>query len=161
MQEPRPDQPAAGDPAAERKRWMGVLARCDGTALAAHLDALGPLPEFSYLRPPEPGSVMVRARAGGSGKPFHLGEMTVTRCAVRLGDGAVGHAYVQGRDTRHAALAAVADAMLQDPARRRRMLDEVIEPLHRAWRQAREIRSRKAAATRVDFFTLVRGENPA
>ena len=87
VQAPRPDQPAAADLDAQRKRWMGVLARCDGTALAQRLVAFEPLPEFGYLRPPEPGSVMVRGRAGGTGVPFHLGEMTVTRCTVRLGDG--------------------------------------------------------------------------
>lgn len=153
-------QVAPETPMVERQRWMGVLARASSQALSQRLEHLGPPPPYDFLRPPEPGSVMVRARAGGAGAPFHLGEMTVTRCSIRLPDGLVGHAYVQGRDRRHAELAALADAMLQDPARRSALLQNVIEPLAKAHADTRERRSRKAAATQVDFFTLVRGESP-
>ena len=65
---------------------------------------------------------MARGRPGGDGAPFNLGEMTVTRCTVRLEDGTVGHAYVAGRDMRQAELAAVLDAVLQGPARRGAMM---------------------------------------
>ena len=58
---------------------------------------------------------MVRGRAGGGGAPFNLGEMTATRCTVRTDGGFVGHAYVAGRDERLAELAALVDALLQDP----------------------------------------------
>lgn len=146
-------------PTAQRQDWMGVLACCEASALEQHMAALGPLPAYDYLRAPEPGAVMVRGRAGGNGRPFNLGEMTVTRCAVRLRGGAgghVGHAYVQGRDTRHAELAALADALLQDADQRARLLETVIEPLRAAAAARRAERSRKAAATRVDFFTLSR-----
>ena len=145
---------------ARRQRWMGVLAKAPPQALAAHLEALGELPAFSWLRRPESGSVMVKARVGGSGLPFHLGEMTVTRCAVRLDNGAVGHAYVQGRDRRHAERAAVLDAWLQDARHHDALMQAVIEPLESAHTAHRRERSRKAAATRVEFFTMVRGENP-
>ena len=74
------------------------------------------------MRGPETGLVMVRGRAGGSGSPFNLGEMTVTRCTVQLGSGTAGHAYIAGRDERQAELAAVADALLQDPALTRKVL---------------------------------------
>ena len=102
---------------------------------------------------------MVRGRAGGTGNPFNLGEMTVTRCAIRLDSGVTGHCYAAGRDRRKVELAAVFDALLQaDPAAP--FLNELIDSL--AARQAadRDRTSRKAAATKVEFFTMVRGENP-
>jgi alpha-D-ribose 1-methylphosphonate 5-triphosphate synthase subunit PhnG len=152
---------AEGDPTvAARQRWMSVLARSSAAELEATLDsALGTAPEFRYLRAPETGLVMVRGRAGGTGDRFNLGEMTVTRCAVQVGDGAVGHAYVAGRDARHATLAALFDALLQDPARGAALHDGVIAPLAAAQAERRANRAAKAAATRVDFFTMVRGED--
>ncbi len=143
-----------------RQRWMGVLAKARAEELAARIEAIGPMPGYAFLRHPEPGQVMVRARAGGNGAPFHLGEMTVTRCAVRLDDGTVGHGYVQGRDRDHAEHAAVLDALLQDAERHDALEAQVISPLEDAHRARAEARSRKAARTKVDFFTMIRGENP-
>ena len=57
-----------------------------------------PEPDVVSIRAPEIGAVMVRGRVGGAGDAFNLGEMTVTRCSLRLACGAVGHGYVQGRD---------------------------------------------------------------
>jgi len=138
---------------------MSVLAKADPEALDDLVSGLPDVPGYEFLRRPEPGSVMVRGRTGGTGSPFNLGEMTVTRCAVRLANGVVGHAYVQGRNVRHAESAAVMDALLQDPERSETLGAEVIEPLAAAFESTRVLRARKAAATRVDFFTLVRGEN--
>jgi alpha-D-ribose 1-methylphosphonate 5-triphosphate synthase subunit PhnG len=109
--------------------------------------------------------VMVRGRAGGDGMAFALGEMTVTRCVVKLhggrldGSEVLGFAYVAGRDRRHAEIAARADALLQTD-RRETVEAALIAPLRAAQAEARSGARRKAAATRVDFFTMVRGENP-
>jgi alpha-D-ribose 1-methylphosphonate 5-triphosphate synthase subunit PhnG len=152
-----PGGAAAADPALPeaRRRWMGVLARADGTAIGARLEHLPEkLPAHERLRGPETGLVMVRGRQGGDGAPFNLGEMTVTRCSVRLEDGTVGHAYVAGRDAHQAEWAAVLDAALQDPARRPALMEAVIAPLEAAEAARRAGRARKAAATRVEFFTL-------
>ena len=130
---------------------MAVLARAEAQAINALLAPL-PLPAHE-LRPPETGLVMVRGRAGGDGAPFNLGEMTVTRCAVRLGE-LVGHAYVAGRDKQQAELAAVLDAALQDPARHDALMDAVITPLAARQQAAREAEARRAAATRVDFLAM-------
>jgi alpha-D-ribose 1-methylphosphonate 5-triphosphate synthase subunit PhnG len=130
---------------------MAVLARASAEDIAALLPPL--LPAHERLRAPETGLVMVRGRAGGDGAPFNLGEMTVTRCAVRLGD-AVGHAYVAGRDKRQAELAALVDAALQDASRHAALMDAVIAPLAARQQAAREAEARKAAATRVEFFTM-------
>lgn len=139
----------------QRQAWMSLLAK----APAQRLGTLFPtLPTHEFLRQPEIGAVMVRGRVGGTGSPFNLGEMTVTRCSVRLSDGTVGHAYVQGRDKIHATRAACLDAMMQteSAAELKRQVLDVLEAEAHA---ARDIRAQKAAATKVDFFTMVRGED--
>jgi alpha-D-ribose 1-methylphosphonate 5-triphosphate synthase subunit PhnG len=138
----------------ERRRWMGVLARSPAVAIEARLAGAPPLPSHVRLRGPETGLVMVRGRQGGDGAAFNLGEMTVTRCSVRLEDGTVGHAYVAGRDGRQAELAALLDAALQDPARRPAIEASVIAPLAAAQAEAAERQARKAAATRVQFLAM-------
>ena len=144
----------------QRRDWMAVLAKSDPATLQRLWLDLGDEAGFTTLRPAETGMVMVRGRAGGDGMAFALGEMTVTRCTVRLdGSEVLGFAYVAGRDRRHAEIAARADALLQTD-RRDAVEATVIAPLRQAQVEARETARRKAAATRVDFFTMVRGENP-
>jgi|APCry1669189000_1035189.scaffolds.fasta_scaffold123467_1 alpha-D-ribose 1-methylphosphonate 5-triphosphate synthase subunit PhnG len=139
---------------AARRRWMGVLARAGGAEIAARLDQAPALPPHRRLRGPETGLVMARGRQGGDGAPFNLGEVTVTRCSVRLDDGTVGHSYVAGRDARQAELAAVLDAALQDPARQAALLAAVVDPLAAAQAERAAHETAKAAATRVQFFTM-------
>jgi len=140
---------------ARRSRWMGLLARAPLTVLQAWASRQTQA-RHTWLRPPETGLLMVRGRAGGSGDKFNLGEMTITRCALRLPSGTVGVAYVQGRSQRKAEIAALADALLQEPASHDRVEGELIEPL-RVRHEAEAARmQRKAQATRVEFFTLAR-----
>lgn len=137
---------------------MSALAQAEPAAVESAWAGLPSRPAYRLLRAPEAGLVMVRGRAGGTGAPFNLGEMTVTRCSVELDGGTVGHAYVAGGDARHAETAAVLDAMLQDPVGRAAIERAVIEPLVAA-REARHRAARsRAGATRVEFFTMVRGE---
>ena len=133
---------------------MGVLARASAEEIAERLAKLPAPPNHVRLRGPETGLVMVRGRAGGDGAPFNLGEMTVTRCSVRLQDGRVGHAYVAGRDSRQAELAALLDAMLLDEAARAELERAVIAPLAATQASRRDAGARRAAATRVQFFTM-------
>jgi alpha-D-ribose 1-methylphosphonate 5-triphosphate synthase subunit PhnG len=142
------------DPKPQRAIDMGLLARADGATLAR---LFPDLPPHSMLRGPEIGTVMVRGRQGGTGAPFNLGEVTVARASIRLECGTVGHAHVQGRDREHARRAAVLDALLQKPDSAG-LRDTVLTPLAQAEAQAQESRARKAAATKVEFFTMVRGE---
>ncbi len=137
---------------------MGVLARAPRDELERLWSAHGAVCEFAPLRPTETGLVMVRGRAGGTGQRFNVGEMTVTRAAVQGTGGRVGHAYVRGRDKRHADLAARFDALLQEPERREHLLAEVIAPLAAREKERRARLAAKAAATRVEFFTMVRGD---
>lgn len=139
----------------ERRDWMGVLAKAPAAALAAAWAELGDEPAAHWLRPPEFGSVMVRGRTGGTGAPFNLGEMTVTRASLRLEDGTVGHAWVAGRDAGKARIAALCDALLQGPGADR-VLDGVVRPMQEIMARERAARAAKAAGTKVDFFTMAR-----
>lgn len=146
-------------PHAPRAAWMRVMALAEPDALARAYAALGELPDYRKLRAPETGMAMVRGRAGGTGAQFNLGEVSVTRCAVAFDDGIVGSAYVRGRAPRQAEQAAVLDGLLQMDAWRERVHAGVIEPLARAHADKAATRAAAAAQTRVDFFTMVRGEN--
>ena len=137
---------------------MGLLAKSSPARLAALMDTASDMPDFTWLRVPEAGGVMVRGRMGGTGAPFNLGEMTVTRCALRLASGEVGHAYVQVRDKAHAQRAALVDALMQTD-RAPDLRATVLDPLESEREAQIATRAAKAAATKVDFFTMVRGED--
>ena len=147
------------DPHAARRRWMSELALATTEALEARWASLAEPPRYRRLRGPEVGLVMVRGRAGGTGARFNLGEMTVSRCTVRLDDGTLGHAWVGGRDRRHAELAAVFDAMLQDSERDVVLGEGLIDALARDRVERRQAAAARVAASRVEFFTMVRGED--
>ena len=133
---------------------MSVLARAAAEDIESLLATCGERPGHTILRGPEAGLVMVRGRTGGGGSAFNLGEMTVTRCSVRTGPGRIGHAYVAGRDGRQAELAALVDAMMQDPDRSEELEARVITPLQHSQAARRDDRTRQAAATRVQFFAM-------
>ncbi|MGS1009804.1 phosphonate C-P lyase system protein PhnG [Achromobacter anxifer] len=156
MDHPKTGQDAAG---AQRAAWMRVLALADPAALDGAFCALAGKPEHRTLRPAQTGMAMVRARSGGTGARFNLGEMSVTRCAVTMGEDVVGVAYVQGRSQRHAEQAAVADALLQLPEWHDTVQAQLIQPLARLHAERIERQARVAAQTKVEFFTMVRGED--
>ncbi len=141
-----------------RKAWMSLLAQADAGELTRLWTSFGRDPAFNWLRAPEAGGVMLRGRMGGAGAPFNLGEMTVTRCALTLADGTVGHAYVQGRSKPKAEIAAKVDALMQTEAAEA-LRAAVLDPLQAARQTRKEARAAKAAATKVEFFTMVRGED--
>ncbi|GAA5785535.1 phosphonate C-P lyase system protein PhnG [Chitiniphilus shinanonensis] len=144
------------DPA-QRRHWLGVLAQASPVELEQHL-ARRALPALHWLRRPETGLMMVRGRAGGTGAQFNLGEVSVTRCAVQDDAGRLGVGYVRGRVVRHAELVALFDLLLQDDIQRADLLPALIEPLAARQRAARATAGAQAAATRVEFFTLARGD---
>lgn len=146
------------DENAARKAWMGLLAKASEGRVAALLDAALTRPDFTWLRAPEIGSTMVRGRAGGTGAPFNIGEMTVTRCALTLASGEVGHAYIQGRRKPDAEAAALVDALMQGPTAEM-IRRAVLDPLAAEQKAAKTARAEKAAATKVEFFTMARGED--
>ncbi|WP_144113362.1 phosphonate C-P lyase system protein PhnG [Paraburkholderia sp. BCC1886] len=151
---------------AQRRAWMAVLARAPRAELEAALtDALAgrERPTYDWLRPPEIGLAMVRGRVGGSGDPFNLGEATVTRATLRLhavdqAAATVGVACHLGRDRRRAELAALADALLQMPEHHATLQHRLIAPLAAREADRRAAQRAEVAATRVEFFTMVRGD---
>lgn len=140
-----------------RQHWIGVLARARVSELQPFEAALKDA-DYQLIRAPEIGMTLVRGRMGGNGAPFNVGEMSVTRCVVRLVDGRTGYSYLAGRDKRHAELAALADAHLQG-TQPSIWLSDLITALANAQADRRAQKEADTAATKVEFFTLVRGEN--
>lgn len=142
---------------AQRKAAMAVLAHSAACDIACHLDAIG-LPAHENLRKAESGLVMVRGRIGGDGAPFNLGEATISRAAVRLATGEIGFGYTLGRDHEKARMIALCDALVQSDEFAGLVEAKVLAPLRAAMELRRNRRAAETAATRVDFYTLVRGE---
>ncbi|MCR9256801.1 MAG: phosphonate C-P lyase system protein PhnG [Alphaproteobacteria bacterium] len=140
-----------------RQRWLSRLAKVDDAAFDAIWRQLEErLPPHRTLRHPEIGLAMVRGRTGGTGEAFNLGEMTVTRASIRFDSGTIGHGYVAGRKPERAERIALIDALFQENAA---LANAALPSLEAAIAGKRDDRARKAAATKVDFFTLVRGED--
>jgi alpha-D-ribose 1-methylphosphonate 5-triphosphate synthase subunit PhnG len=142
-----------------RRRVMSVLARSSANAVHARLQTLHEVPRYEDARRPECGLVMLRGRIAGSGAPFNLGEATVSRAAVALDTGETGFSYVLGRDLAKARSAALVDALWQRADWREKIEAVVVAPLAAALDAADNRGAAETAATRVDFFTLVRGED--
>lgn len=140
-----------------RQAWMAVLARADVATLEAAIEARGGWPAHTVVKPAQAGTLMVEARAGGTGQRFNLGEATLTRCVVRVGE-RLGFSYALGRDLRKARAAAVLDALLQNTDEHEALMCQLIDPLAASQQARREHKSRRAAATKVEFFTMVRGD---
>lgn len=142
---------------AQRKTAMTVLAHSEAAEIALHLEPIA-LPAFEVLREPENGLVMLRGRIGGDGAPFNLGEATVSRAAVRLSTGEVGFGYTLGRDRQKAQMIALCDALVQSDEFSDAVEHHVLTPLRAAMISERNRKAAETAATRVDFYTMVRGE---
>ncbi|MGC6388072.1 phosphonate C-P lyase system protein PhnG [Ewingella sp. S1.OA.A_B6] len=141
-----------------RQRWMSILAHSRPDELLAHWQPLNLSPQFERLRAAETGLTQLQGRMGGTGKRFVMGDMTVTRAVVQLDSGVYGYSYVTGRNKPHAELCAVIDALLQVHGMDELLHKTIIAPLAATQQARRERRAREVAASRVDFFTLVRGE---
>ena len=142
---------------ARRKAALAVLAQADAAEIAACLDAVA-LPAHEDARAAESGLVMVRGRIGGDGAPFSLGEVTISRAAVRLATGEVGFGYTLGRNQEKARMIALCDALVQSRDHADSVDASVIAPLRAAIGARHAQRAAETAATRVDFYTMVRGE---
>ncbi|MGD0723915.1 MAG: phosphonate C-P lyase system protein PhnG [Roseiarcus sp.] len=151
-------EPSDGQTAA-RRRAMAVLAGATAAELRLGLARLPEPPQPSELRRPETGLVMLRGRIAGQGARFNVGEATVTRASVRLASGEVGASYILGRDAERARLAALVDALWQRADFRAAVEAQILAPSRGRQEAERAARAARTAATKVDFFTLVRGED--
>jgi alpha-D-ribose 1-methylphosphonate 5-triphosphate synthase subunit PhnG len=147
----------SGDAVAARKAAMATLADADLRELQDGLAAIGPV-DMTEMRPAETGLVMLRGRIGGDGAAFNLGEAPVTRAAVRLSTGETGFSYILGRDAEKARAAALCDALWQSPRHRDAVDRHILMPVRERCARERLRTREETAATRVDFFTLVRGD---
>lgn len=141
----------------KRQVWMTTLAKADLEQLEARIAKVGNLPRYKFLRPPEIGLTMVRGRAGGTGQIFNLGEMTITRCAVKVEE-VTGFGYVAGRSHRHAELSALCDGLMQLSEWHDIVQSLVIEFLVAKAKDKKEIQQLQTESTKVNFFTLARGD---
>src|SRR5215510_3587816 len=150
-----PTTPSAAT-SAHRQRWLSILAKAPTERLEVLWRDVGAAPPYTVVRRPEIGLVMVQGRISGTGAPFPAGEMTVTRAAVRLQSGELGIGYVGGRAPRQAEIAALVDALGQCPDWQAHLEERVIAPLAAEADARRRQRAAKAAATKVEFFTVAR-----
>lgn len=142
----------------ERKRMMEALAKADQSLLEEAWAALEPKPVHTAVRGPETGLVMIRGRIGGGGAPFNLGEATVSRATIRLETGEIGFGQTLGLAQRKAELAAIFDALAQR-ADHASVVADLVASIEAALGEQDAGHLRQTAATRVDFFTMVRGED--
>lgn len=140
-----------------RAEALGVLAHADMPALSAAWESWQNRPQVEMIRGPETGLIMLRGRTGGGGTPFNLGEATVSRASVRIDSGEIGHGYCLGRDIAKARLIATIDALFQREPHNIEFA--ILRPLRDAASAADKQRREETAATKVQFFTMVRGED--
>lgn len=151
-------------PPSLRQRAMAELAMANTNVLEAAAKRLPSDIGYTFLRRPEVGLVMLEARAGNTGQRFNLGEMLITRCVLRLEEqggcqATEGYAFLQGNRPRQAELAALFDALLQQDSWADELQNTLIIPLMQERAMQRAKVQEEIATTRVDFFTMVRGED--
>ena len=156
----RPAEKKRQDSERLRQSTMSILVVANTTEFAAAEAALGPLPGFRHLRRPETGLLMLRGRIGGEGTKFNIGEATVTRCHIVTESGTEGAAYHLGRDLGKAEKAALFEALTREPAWRDKVEAALLAPVKARVDEERRTKASETAATRVEFFTMVRGEDP-
>jgi alpha-D-ribose 1-methylphosphonate 5-triphosphate synthase subunit PhnG len=136
---------------------MAILAHSSTLDIAGCMETIA-VPAYEHLRTPESGLIMLRGRIGGDGAPFNVGEATISRAAVRLASGETGFGYALGRDMKKVELIALCDALIQSRDYSDLVETQVLAPLRARLETAKQSKISEAAATKVDFYTLVRGE---
>lgn len=116
-------------------------------------------PEYELIRTPETGLVQpVPAWAVSATASLPATPPLPAQRYARLTVPSV-YSWILGRDRPHAERCAAIDALLQSPRHFHTLMETLITPLE-ALRSARiEARRAEVNASRVDFFTTVRGDN--
>lgn len=143
---------------AERKTLLSVLSRSSAEDIEQRWNNLDLQPQFTLLKPPEIGMVMVKARTGGNGSAFNMGEMTVTRTVLQLASNELGYGYTAGRDKEKSLHIALIDACYQCDAWRDRIHTDLLQPLSEQLQVVEQQHTEQVDRTKVNFFTMVRGE---
>ncbi len=142
----------------DRQRWMALLASASVKDLETEKGKLRSDIDWHFILKPEVGLLMVQSKADGSHPGFNLGEMSVTKCVIEVQDQYLGYAMVSGSNPMHAELAALFDGFLQHPEFRDDLKDNLIARLVQKQKERDRVLEQEAADTRVEFFTLKRGE---
>lgn len=150
--------PAATADTKPRQAIMALFARATRAELEEAVERFSPLPPLKKLRLAEVGLAMVQGRTGGDGAPFNLGEVTITRAAVQVQGGATGISYMLGRVPEKAEAAAILDAFWQESALRL-AVEDALAPVRRRLAAEEAAAAAETEATKVNFFTMTRGED--
>lgn len=143
---------------AERQSWISLLGSADKPRLQQAWDEIRPKVTHTLVSGPETGLVMVRAREDGEGPRFNLGEMTVSKCVLKVDDTYLGYGMVMGSDLKHAKLAALLDGLCQHPGFGPALKAGLLKDLSQQREEQEAAMAEEASRTRVEFFTLKRGE---
>ncbi len=155
------------EPSQDRQQWLSLMAKTPLEDLKDQwthcLKTTQLIPEnieqyAQAIRPIQTGLVQVRGRMGGNGNRFNVGDMTVTRAAINC-EGFQGFGYIAGRSKTHANLIALLDALLQNPQYQVVLQSSLLTPLADLRHKVLQTNVEKTAETRVEFFTVVRGED--
>lgn len=141
----------------QRQEWISLLGSADPVWLEKQNTCLNLDLEPVFIVKPETGMIMMQARQDGSGPRFNLGEVTVSRCILKLGT-TMGYSMVMGSNLRHAQLAALFDALLQKPEQGLNLQNNLVPKLRQIRDQKRREYKEDIETSKVEFFTLKRGE---
>jgi alpha-D-ribose 1-methylphosphonate 5-triphosphate synthase subunit PhnG len=142
----------------DRKKLLSVLAKSSKNHIVDQWKSLNISTDYKFLKKPEIGMVMVRARAAGHGENFNMGEMTVTRCVVQLDSNEIGYGYTAGREKEKSKLIAIIDALFQKEAFRDVISSNILQPLIVLQEKKETHNKIKTDTSKVNFFTMVRGD---
>lgn len=141
-----------------RQNWLSVLAHSEPTTLATLWSQQNLQPNYTLLRAPQTGLAQVQGRMGATGNAYNIGDVTLTRAVVKLASNEIGVGYIAGRNKDHCLRVALVDALLQHKDFFQVLYDNVIKPLRQQRQQATQQHEAATNQSKVDFFTLVRGE---
>ncbi|NTE66138.1 phosphonate C-P lyase system protein PhnG [Agrobacterium tumefaciens] len=140
-----------------REAWMATFAKAPLSEIERHWATISP-PRFEWVRRPELGMIMLRGRIAKGDAPFNVGEATIARCTVQIESGEIGVAYVLGRSKRHAALAALLDALMQRETRNgTTTVRSIVDALNERIREEATRVKNETYSSKVDFFMYGQG----
>ena len=142
----------------ERQNWIRILSGADTSRLILEYKKLAISVPHTTISGPETGLIMVQARADGSGPRFNLGEMSVSKCLLKVDDRYLGYGMVMGSEPEHARLAALFDGLLQHPDFSSQLKRDLIQKLEQEQKEAEKKMTQETGKSRVEFFTMKRGE---
>ncbi|MFC0178603.1 phosphonate C-P lyase system protein PhnG [Thorsellia kenyensis] len=142
-----------------RQILMGLLAKSPFEVIDNLWTTLNLTPNYELFRAPEIGLVQLQGKMGGTGNRFYVGDATITRAVVLIENKYYGYSYIMGRDKKKAQLCALIDGLMQINEYQITIEEKLLLPLLKLLETQKNEKNKATEATRVDFFTLVRGED--